>query len=92
MSTIRCAFVASYYGPYYSNFVASLYAFNEKMLSNDHHVVYIFPKEVEQFEWVNKLCETNKVYYLDYAPRSFNNLKGLRKIFKKEKDKKLDKV
>ena len=32
MKQIRCAVVASYYGPYYSNFVASLYAFNEMMI------------------------------------------------------------
>ncbi len=85
MKQIRCAVVASYYGPYYSNFVASLYAFNEMMIGNNNYVVYVFPKEVEQFEWVEKLQETNKIYYLDYNPYSFNNFKALRKIFKNEK-------
>lgn len=85
MKQIRCAVVASYYGPYYSNFVASLYAFNEMMLQNNNYVVYVFPKEVEQFEWVEKLQKTNKVYYLDYNPYSFNNFNSLRKIFKTEK-------
>ena len=85
MKQIRCAVVASYYGPYYSNFVASLYAFNEMMIGNNNYVVYVFPKEVEQFEWVEKLQETNKIYYLDYNPYSFNNFKALRKIFKTEK-------
>ena len=85
MKQIRCAVVASYYGPYYSNFVASLYAFNEMMLANNHIVIYVFPKEVEQFEWVKKLQETSKIYYLDYNPYSFNNFKALKKIFKNEK-------
>lgn len=85
MKKIRCAFVASYYGPYYSNFVASLYALNEKMMQNNDCVVYVFPKEVEQFEWVVKLRETNTVYFLDYKPFSLDNLKSLRNIFKKEK-------
>lgn len=85
MKQIRCAVVASYYGPYYSNFVASLYAFNKMMIGNNNYVIYVFPKEVEQYEWVEKLQETNKIYYLDYNPYSFNNFKALRKIFKTEK-------
>lgn len=85
MKPIRCAVVASYYGPYYSNFVASLYEFNKLMLENNNEVIYVFPKEVADFEWINELERTNKIYYLEYAPKSFNNLKSLRKIFKSEK-------
>ena len=85
MKKIRCAFVASYYGPYYSNFVAALYAFNAKMLQNDNDVIYVFPQEVKDFEWVKDLEKSNKIYYLNYNPHSLNNLRALRKIFKNEK-------
>ncbi len=86
MKTINCAVVSSYFGPYYSNFVASLVAFQDMMLKDKNKVVFIFPKEVENFSWIKLLEEQNtKIYYIEYNPNSFNNFKQLRKIFKQEK-------
>lgn len=83
---MKCAFVASYYGPYYSNFVASVLAFEKKMQENGHSVFYVFPKEVEKFEWVELLRKyNNDIYFLEYAPHRISNVLSFRKIFKKEK-------
>ena len=44
---MKCAFIASFYGPYYSNFVASMISFDKKMKSEGDTVLYILPKETE---------------------------------------------
>lgn len=83
---MKCAFVASYYGPYYGNFIASVIAFEKIMQKNGHSVFYIFPQETKEFGWVNILKEYNSnIYFLNYDPYSFNNVRALRKIFKGEK-------
>ena len=80
---MNCAFVASYYGPYYSNFVASMFAFDQEMHQRGHAVVYVFPKEAEQFTWRQKLDELGrKAYFIPYKPNSWHNLQALRAIFR----------
>lgn len=82
---MKCAFIASFYGPYYSNFVAAMIAFDERMKQEGHSVFYILPKETEFFEWMDAFKKQNdNIYFLDYKPYSFNNLFALKKIFKKE--------
>ena len=82
---MKCAFIASFYGPYYSNFVASMISFDKKMQSEGNKVFYILPKETENFEWMKIFKKQNSnIYFLDYKPYSLNNLFALRKIFKKE--------
>ncbi len=86
MKTIRCAVIASFYGPYYSNFVAAMIAFDVKMKQEGHSVLYILPKETESFEWMEVFKKQNdNIYFLEYKPYSLNNFFALKKIFKKEK-------
>ncbi len=86
MKSISCAFIASYYGPYYSNFVASMLAFEEKMKQRGHYTIYILPQETEEFFWVQELKKRGfKMYFIPYLPSNFKNVKQLRKIFKSEK-------
>lgn len=86
MKTINCAVVSSYFGPYYSNFVASLVAFQEMMLKQNNNIVFIFPKKVESFSWIHLLNKENtKIYFLEYKPNSINNFMELRRIFKEER-------
>lgn len=83
---MKCAFIASFYGPYYSNFVASMIAFDIKMKQEGHSVFYILPKEAEFFEWMTDFKKQNSnIYFIKYNPYSFNNLLTLRKVFKTEK-------
>lgn len=83
---INCAWIASYYGPYYSNFVCSMLSFHKKMQQNGNKTIFVFPKEVENFSWVELLKKENAtIYYLPYKPHSLSNVIALRKIFKKEK-------
>lgn len=86
MKSIRCAFVASYYGPYYSNFVSSVFALQKAMQGHGADIIYVFPEETKDFQWIKDLEIINsKLYFLHYSPYSFQNLSQLRKIFKKEK-------
>ena len=72
---ISCAFIASYYGPYYSNFVASMIAFEKEMQKLNNKVIYIFPQEVEKFEWIELLKKENKsIYFVPYKPKSLGNI------------------
>ena len=83
---IRCAFISSYMGPYPGNYVPSVIACEKRMQKNGWHSVYVFPKDVENYDWVDMLHEvTDKVYFIDYAPKSRSNVLALRKIFKEEK-------
>lgn len=83
---VRCAFISSYMGPYYGNYVASVIACEKKMQGKGWYSVYVFPKDVEHYEWVEKLREvTDRLYFLEYRPFSISNILALRKIFKKEK-------
>ena len=82
---MKCAFIASYYGPYYSNFVASMIALEKKMQENGDSVFYIFPEETRNFGWINMLKEYNSnIYFLNYNPHSLQNVMALKYIFKKE--------
>ena len=86
MKRVSCAFVASYYGPYYSNYVASVLALETAMQESGFHSVYIFPEEVRNFEWIHRLEKlTQNIYYVPYNPQGIDNLVQLRNIFKKEK-------
>ena len=86
MKNIRCAFVASFYGPYYSSFVAAMVSFDKMMQGKGQDVIYILPKETQNFDWIKVFQkQNNKIYFINYKPYSFNNLKSLRKIFKAEK-------
>ena len=82
---MKCAFIASFYGPYYSNFVASMIAFDKKMKHEGNSVFYVLPKETESFAWMEAFKKQNdNIYFLEYKPHSIKNIISLRKIFKKE--------
>lgn len=86
MEKIRCAFVSTFMGPYYSNYVASVIACEKAMQEKGCYSVYVYPREVESFDWVKSLREVNdRIYFLDYKPRSVSNFRALKKIFKDEK-------
>lgn len=83
MESIRCAFVSSYMGPYYSNYVASVISFERAMQRKGYFSVYVFPKDVENYAWVDKLRAVNdKLFFMDYRPHSVNNFRELRRIIK----------
>ena len=76
---MNCIFVASYFGPYYSNFVASVLAFHDCMVNRGHEMSYVFPKEVEGFEWIaNLLSKSKKVYFIPYRGNSLKDVFTLR--------------
>lgn len=83
---MKCAFVASFFGPYYSNFVASLLAFHGEMISRGHQVFYVFPDACKNFQWIHKLQNTQaKIYFLPFSQFSLSIILKMRKIFKQEK-------
>lgn len=80
---IRCAFIASYYGPYYSNYVASMLALEIAFKAKEYYSIYILPVEVQNFEWIKMLYElTDKVFFIKYKPYSIENIYAIRKILK----------
>ena len=82
---MKCALVASYYGPYYSNFVASMLAFHDGMTKNGHEVFYVLPREAESFEWLPLLKKkTKRIYFIEYHGFAWKDICSLRKIFKFE--------
>lgn len=86
MNKIKCGFISSFDGPYYSNFVASIISLEKNMQQQGIETVYIFPLKDKDFEWMDSLRElTEKIYFLDYKPKSLDNFIQVRKIFKKEK-------
>lgn len=85
MIGIKCAFVASYYGPYYSSFVASMISFYQGMKKKGYDVIFVFPEEAKAFSWISLLEQYDaKIYYVAYKPYSLNNIMSLRKVFKTE--------
>ena len=83
---INCAWIASYYGPYYSNFVCSMLSFEEEMKKRGNKTIYILPAEAENFSWIELFKKENAtIYFIPYKPHSLSNVIQLRKIFKKEK-------
>jgi len=86
MKKIKCGFISSFDGPYYSNFVASIISLEKNMQQRGIETVYIFPSKDKDFEWMNSLRElTDKIYFLEYKPKSLSNFVKVREIFKKEK-------
>lgn len=86
MKKIKCGFAISFNGPYYSNFVASIISLEKNMQQNSIDTVYVFPEEVQNYDWIHKLENlTTNIYYIKYNSHSFRNLKKIRKIFKREK-------
>lgn len=82
MKKIKCAFIASYYGPYFGNFVASMLAFDKEMKRRGHSVVYILPEETRKFSWADKLLEENrKVYFIPYKPNTIGDIVRIHHIF-----------
>ena len=72
-------FVSSYYGPYYSNYIASIIALEKYLKKNDIISFYIFPKDAENFSWVPVIRqEIDNVTFLDYRPKSKDNLQFIR--------------
>ena len=83
---IRCAFISSYMGPYYGNYVASVISCERAIQARGYSSVYIFPKDVASYSWVEKLRQVNQnLYFLDYAPKSIKNVIALWRIFKKNR-------
>ena len=86
MKKIKCGFVSSFNGPYYSNFVASIISLEKNMQERGIETVYIFPSEDIDFEWMNYLRElTDKIYFVDYKPNSLQNYLRIKKILKSER-------
>ena len=86
MKKIKCGFVMSFNGPYYSNFVSSIFSLEENMKKQEIETVYIFPSEDKEFEWMLKFKElTDKLYFVDYAPRTLGNFLEVKRILKREK-------
>jgi len=86
MLKINCAFIASYFGPYYSNFVASIFSFDSEMKTRGATVIYVFPKDIIQYNWVEKLKHSGAIIqFIDYAPYTLNNYRKIKRIIKEYK-------
>lgn len=86
MKNIKCGFVISFNGPYYSNFVASIFSLEKNMQTAGIETVYVFPSESKDFDWMKKLLElTLNVHFIDFNPWSIDNFKKIKALFKKEK-------
>lgn len=81
---MNVALLASYAAPYPGNFIPSILFLNEKMKERGDGIVFVFPEETKDRDWM-KLFEGEKVYYLPYAPYSPSTIKKLKSIFKTEK-------
>ncbi len=82
---MKCACVASYFGPYNGNFISSLIALHDEMSKHGHEMCYVFPKEADNFEWMHFLREkTNSIYCIPYHGLRINDIIKLKEIFKKE--------
>ena len=82
---IRCASVSSYMGPYISNYILSELALERKFKEQGDYLVHVFPKDVENKEWVRLFREIDaKIYFIEYAPGTLRSIKTLRRIFKEE--------
>lgn len=78
--------VASYYGPYGGNFVASLLAFDSEIKAQGGRIVYVFPSDVKDYAWIPQIEELNEtIYFIPYKPYSLDNVKRLRSIIRVEK-------
>jgi len=83
---IRCACVSSFMGPYISNYLISELALQQKFMENGDYLIHIFPKEVEDKDWVNLFKNIGaKVYFIKYKPHTLWTILTFRKIFRKEK-------
>lgn len=83
---IRCAVVSSYMGPYISNYILSELAIERKFREQGDYIFHVFPKDVEDKEWVQLFRDIGaKLYFIDYKPLSWSTIKTLRKIFNEEK-------
>lgn len=83
---IRCVSVSSYMGPYISNYILSEIALEQKFREQGDYLVHVFPKDVENKEWVRLFREIDaKLYFIEYKPGTNWSIKTLRKIFRGEK-------
>lgn len=83
---IRCASVSSYMGPYISNYILSELALERKFKEQGDYMVHVFPKDVENKEWVRLFREIDaKLYFVEYKPGTRQSVRTLRKIFRNEK-------
>lgn len=70
-----CAYAAQYGG----NFIASLTALENSLISKGHQVFYLFPKSAGQYEWCKKKEEKNQVFYCDtnrFSYKTFVQIKN----------------
>ena len=82
---IRCLIVSSYFGPYAGNFISSLISLHREMKSRGHVVLFVFPRATEKFEWVKIIKkDTEKVFFIDFMPRSRQNIKAIGKLIKNQ--------
>lgn len=82
----KVAFISSYYGPYFSNYVASILELEKRLQTFGIESVYIFPIETKNFEWMKMLLQiTSNIYFLEYKPYSISNILSIRKLIKQEK-------
>ena len=77
---------ASYGGPYGGNFIPSLIAYNTIVKKMGYQTVYVFPHFVSEYDWVKDIKPVaDKLYFINYKPYSFDNIKQIRNVCKKEK-------
>lgn len=85
-NNLRVCVISSFMGPYYSNYVASMIALENEFQNRNYSTIYIFPEEVKEFSWIEKLKSlNNNLYFIKYAPRTISNIFNIRKIIKNKK-------
>ena len=73
--------IASYCAPYGGNFISSVKMFADKMRELKHDVVFVFPQDTKNKEWVQRLEKEYAVIYIDNPHKTLQ-----RKIIKQIKD------
>lgn len=79
--------ICAYAAPYGGNFLKSLLEIDKIVLQNNGNVVYAFPETARGLDWIQKLQETKKVYFLSLAKARIKpgTYKAIHKIVVKEK-------
>ena len=82
---INCASVSLFMGPYINNYVLSELALDARFRAEGNRLIHIFPKDVENYEWVPLFREQGStLYFVEVCPRTWRSISTFRKIFNKE--------
>ena len=87
--------ISNYAAPYKGNFISSLEKLEERLEnSGNNKMIYIFPDQCKNTNWIEKFVNTHKVYFVSSPGKKYKEIFGggqkkliqdLKKIFEEEK-------